>query len=603
MAAVSAFAALRLASPRSSGTADGACVPSPVGCEVPSIGRPARNNVRVRSSPAERTRSASAPSDNTRGVATTARFPADCTAATASRRPCTSKKSRPTSSTRPLSAAAAACSADRHRTDSLAGRGSSPRHSALRPPSATVEPPRGLRRRARLSMQPYSRSRADNASPSSIACSRCAFASAAAVLRASSSATAARRRVAFTSPAGKKRPAAIAESSSSEDPKRWPGFSDSSLGVPNRSSTPSRTSSLSRNVPIALRSAAEVRGARCATSRGTSDCATTLTPSASVSRSCSGEPRLPLATARTRDEPSGGTPSEASAWAAGNSSRGGAPWADVCALAPAPPNCLRNIDLVAASRAWSFVRHTMSPAWTRERSSAPRRKLITTSVAQCEHRAALLLVLTHAAPSAIEHDAVAALEASRHAHNYLRLGGTHIRHLTDQHAAVAGRAPAHKALVAHAFEEAWRQAVVLGILPTREDLPERRDESLAFLGREPARRCSRGIRLEWRRGVRRALILPSFCGLPRSIDRCTISPRCESNILGALQPPFDLETGDARIDQLGNKVNGHKVLRREQVLHVAELCERAIDQKSVWQPACLRALSPISRAAAPALRG
>mmetsp|Transcript_7514 Transcript_7514/g.23322 ORF Transcript_7514/g.23322 Transcript_7514/m.23322 type:complete len:389 (+) Transcript_7514:1238-2404(+) len=227
-------------------------------------------------------------------------------------------------------------------------------------------------------MQPYSRSRADNASPSSIACSRCAFASAAAVLRASSSATAARRRVAFTSPAGKKRPAAIAESSSSEDPKRWPGFSDSSLGVPNRSSTPSRTSSLSRNVPIALRSAAEVRGARCATSRGTSDCATTLTPSASVSRSCSGEPRLPLATARTRDEPSGGTPSEASAWAAGNSSRGGAPWADVCALAPAPPNCLRNIDLVAASRAWSFVRHTMSPAWTRERSSAPRRKLITT---------------------------------------------------------------------------------------------------------------------------------------------------------------------------------------------------------------------------------
>ncbi len=50
------------------------------------------------------------------------------------------------------------------------------------------------------------------------------------------------------------------------------------------------------------------------------------------------------------------------------------------------------------------------------------------------------------------------------------------------------------------------------------------------------------------------------------VDRAAIVARGRGHVLGRLEPPFDLEGGDAGGDQLRHQIVGGEVLRRERIL-------------------------------------
>jgi hypothetical protein len=75
------------------------------------------------------------------------------------------------------------------------------------------------------------------------------------------------------------------------------------------------------------------------------------------------------------------------------------------------------------------------------------------------------------------------------------------------------------------------------------------------------------------------------------------------DVLGALEPAFNLERGDAGPDEVGQHVETGKVLRAEQVAAVAEVHGPAVGDKLVGHAARLGAFAAVGGAAAEGLAG
>ena len=87
----------------------------------------------------------------------------------------------------------------------------------------------------------------------------------------------------------------------------------------------------------------------------------------------------------------------------------------------------------------------------------------------------------------------------------------------------------------------------------------------------------------------------------REVDRAAVGGGRCGHILGPFEPPLNLEAGDAGGDEFGHLLHRHQVLRREQILGIAEIVLLAVEDEVVGQAAGLRALAAVGAAAAPGL--
>ena len=92
-----------------------------------------------------------------------------------------------------------------------------------------------------------------------------------------------------------------------------------------------------------------------------------------------------------------------------------------------------------------------------------------------------------------------------------------------------------------------------------------------------------------------AILVAGFAGLAGQggVDGFPVNLADGGHILGGLQASLDLETFDARGDQVRNVVHRGEVLRGEQVALVTEIAERPVHDKFVRHPAGLGAFSAV----------
>ena len=90
---------------------------------------------------------------------------------------------------------------------------------------------------------------------------------------------------------------------------------------------------------------------------------------------------------------------------------------------------------------------------------------------------------------------------------------------------------------------------------------------------------------------------------PRAVDRLPVMARDVGHILRRLEASFDLQAGDAELDQAGDQVEGGQVLRAEQVLRFTEVNGLAVADDLVGHAASLGALAAIGRPAAERFAG
>ena len=84
----------------------------------------------------------------------------------------------------------------------------------------------------------------------------------------------------------------------------------------------------------------------------------------------------------------------------------------------------------------------------------------------------------------------------------------------------------------------------------------------------------------------------------RRVDRAAIVPSDVRDVLGRLQPAFDLERDHARVDQLWRQLIRRQVLWAEQIFLIAEIDVLAVTDQLVGQSAGLSTLPAIRAAAA-----
>ena len=199
----------------------------------------------------------------------------------------------------------------------------------------------------------------------------------------------------------------------------------------------------------------------------------------------------------------------------------------------------------------------------------PKRQLHLPGRRRLDERPARLKDLEHAAAAglvarrpAVEGHAVAAFDAAGEIDQNAAL--SHGHHRAQPHAPLRARGRRHEHLVVAALEPA-------GGKPPRE----RQLHFLDVAGRKRHRPAGDG-----------------------AVDRRAVVPRDVGHIFGGLEPPFDLERRHARRDQFGRQRVGREVLRREQILLIAEVDVLAVADEVVGQPAGLGALAAVGAAAA-----
>lgn len=79
----------------------------------------------------------------------------------------------------------------------------------------------------------------------------------------------------------------------------------------------------------------------------------------------------------------------------------------------------------------------------------------------------------------------------------------------------------------------------------------------------------------------------------RRVDRLSIDARNARDVLRRLQPSLDLEARDAALDQRRHVVDGREILRREQILAIAEVLLLPVDEQVVRHAASLRTFAAI----------
>jgi len=103
-----------------------------------------------------------------------------------------------------------------------------------------------------------------------------------------------------------------------------------------------------------------------------------------------------------------------------------------------------------------------------------------------------------------------------------------------------------------------------------------------------------------RETLRQVLLLPRRqCEWPRSqrrVEGCAVGLRRHGHVLGALQPPLDLQARHAQPSQLADQVVGRQVLRAEKIGVVAQVAPPAVDDQLVGHAAGLGALAPVGAA-------
>ena len=82
------------------------------------------------------------------------------------------------------------------------------------------------------------------------------------------------------------------------------------------------------------------------------------------------------------------------------------------------------------------------------------------------------------------------------------------------------------------------------------------------------------------------------------VDRLPVDARDAGDILRAFQPSLDLEGGDAQANEIGQHIEGGKILRAQEVAAVAELDQPAVGEQLVGHAAGLGALAAVGGAAA-----
>ena len=90
---------------------------------------------------------------------------------------------------------------------------------------------------------------------------------------------------------------------------------------------------------------------------------------------------------------------------------------------------------------------------------------------------------------------------------------------------------------------------------------------------------------------------------PRGVDRLAVVACDVGDIFGRLEPPFDLQAGDAQLDQLGDQVVGGQVLRAQEILDVFQVDHPAVANDLIRHAACLGTFAAIRRASAECLAG
>ena len=143
------------------------------------------------------------------------------------------------------------------------------------------------------------------------------------------------------------------------------------------------------------------------------------------------------------------------------------------------------------------------------------------------------------------------------------------------------------------FHHAEQDAPLLGIVAANQDL-------VIVAVQKAVRKAARKRELHLLDVARSERDRPAG---PGRVDRLAVVARDVGDVLGRLEPPFDLQAGDAQLDQLGDQVVGRQILGAQEILDVVEVDEPAVADDLIRHAARLGALAPIRRPAAERLAG
>lgn len=80
------------------------------------------------------------------------------------------------------------------------------------------------------------------------------------------------------------------------------------------------------------------------------------------------------------------------------------------------------------------------------------------------------------------------------------------------------------------------------------------------------------------------------------VDGFAINAGDGGDVFGRFEATLDFERGNARLDELGDEIDGGEILRREQVAFFAQIAELAIDDELVGHSARLSAFATVGGA-------